>query len=158
MKNYYRVMLGKGSLYAEQCFAGNFIGADFGIAEDLTDKLPEAWRTFNEAFIPIFLVSFGYKELNRAEPDCGTTFTWATKAFGPKTGWLGGWGIIAADVLVMASLAQVALQRVDQRRQVRLVVVLDQRGQRVARHHEQRALPVDRTRGTPLLAQLLALG
>jgi amino acid transporter len=62
------------------------------------------------AFIPIFLVSFGYKELNRAEPDCGTTFTWATKAFGPKTGWLGGWGIIAADLLVMASLAQVAGQ------------------------------------------------
>ena len=62
------------------------------------------------AFVPIFLVSFGYKELNRAEPDCGTTFTWATKAFGPKTGWLGGWGIIAADILVMASLAQVAGQ------------------------------------------------
>ena len=62
------------------------------------------------AFVPIFLVSFGYKELNRAEPDCGTTFTWATKAFGPKSGWLGGWGIIAADILVMASLAQVAGQ------------------------------------------------
>ncbi len=62
------------------------------------------------AFIPILLVSFGYKELNKREPDCGTTFTWGTKAFGPKTGWLGGWGIIAADVLVMASLAQVAGQ------------------------------------------------
>ncbi len=60
--------------------------------------------------MPIFLVSLGYKELNRREPDCGTTFTWGTKAFGPKTGWLGGWGIIAADVLVMASLAQVAGQ------------------------------------------------
>ncbi len=62
------------------------------------------------AFVPIFLVSFGYKELNRREPDCGTTFTWGTKAFGPKTGWIGGWGILAADVLVMASLAQVAGQ------------------------------------------------
>jgi amino acid transporter len=62
------------------------------------------------AFVPILLVSFGYKELNKREPDCGTTFTWATKAFGPKTGWLGGWGIIAADLLVMASLAQVAGQ------------------------------------------------
>src|SRR4051812_29104916 len=60
------------------------------------------------AFVPILLVSFGYNELNKREPDCGTTFTWATKAFGPKTGWLGGGGIIAADVLVMASLAQVA--------------------------------------------------
>jgi amino acid transporter len=62
------------------------------------------------AFVPILLVSFGYNELNKREPDCGTTFTWATKAFGPRTGWLGGWGIIAADILVMASLAQVAGQ------------------------------------------------
>jgi amino acid transporter len=62
------------------------------------------------AFVPILFVSVGYQQLNKAEPDCGTTFTWATKAFGPKAGWMGGWGIIAADVLVMASLAQVAGQ------------------------------------------------
>jgi amino acid transporter len=64
------------------------------------------------AFVPILFVSVGYQQLNKAEPDCGTTFTWATKAFGPKSGWMGGWGIIAADVLVMASLAQVAGQYV----------------------------------------------
>ena len=62
------------------------------------------------AFVPIFLCSIGYSELNKADPDCGTTFTWASRAFGPKTGWAGGWGIVAADVLVMASLAQVAGQ------------------------------------------------
>jgi amino acid transporter len=62
------------------------------------------------AFVPMLLIAVAYKELNRADPDCGTTFTWATRAFGPKTGWFGGWGIIAADVLVMASLAQVAGQ------------------------------------------------
>src|SRR3984957_12606657 len=64
------------------------------------------------AFIPIFLTSIGYSELNKADPDCGTTFTWAARAFGPKTGWAGGWAIVAADVLVMASLAQVAGQYV----------------------------------------------
>ncbi|MHA3703597.1 APC family permease [Jatrophihabitans sp. YIM 134969] len=64
------------------------------------------------AFVPILFVSIGYQQLNKREPDCGTTFTWATKAFGPKSGWMGGWGIIAADVLVMASLAQVAGQYV----------------------------------------------
>jgi amino acid transporter len=64
------------------------------------------------AFIPIFLTSIGYSELNKADPDCGTTFTWATRAFGPRTGWAGGWAIVAADVLVMASLAQVAGQYV----------------------------------------------
>ncbi len=56
------------------------------------------------AFVPILLTSFAYRELNRADPDCGTTFTWAARAFGPKTGWMGGWGIVAADLLVMASL------------------------------------------------------
>src|SRR5215831_11967574 len=62
------------------------------------------------AFVPMLLTSIGYSELNKADPDCGTTFTWATRAFNPRTGWAGGWGIIAADVLVMASLAQVASQ------------------------------------------------
>ncbi|WP_369248176.1 APC family permease [Streptomyces sp. R41] len=60
------------------------------------------------AFIPMFLIAYGYKELNRADPDCGTTFTWASRAFGPRTGWLGGWGIVAADIIVMANLAQIA--------------------------------------------------
>jgi amino acid transporter len=64
------------------------------------------------AFIPMLLCSIAYNEMNKADPDCGTTFTWATRAFGPKTGWAGGWGIIAADILVMASLAQVAGQYV----------------------------------------------
>ncbi|HEX3962624.1 MAG TPA: amino acid permease [Trebonia sp.] len=64
------------------------------------------------AFIPIVLTSIGYSEMNKADPDCGTTFTWAARAFGPKTGWAGGWAIVAADVLVMASLAQVAGQYV----------------------------------------------
>ncbi|MDX6355197.1 MAG: hypothetical protein QOF98_2100, partial [Streptomyces sp.] len=35
-------------------------------------------------------------------------FTWASRAFGPRTGWLGGWGIVAADIIVMANLAQIA--------------------------------------------------
>ena len=64
------------------------------------------------AFVPMLLTSIGYSELNKADPDCGTTFTWATRAFGPRTGWACGWGIIAADILVMASLAQVAGQYV----------------------------------------------
>ena len=43
------------------------------------------------AFVPIYLVSVGYAELNKADPDCGTTFTWSGRAFGPRTGWWGGW-------------------------------------------------------------------
>ncbi len=64
------------------------------------------------AFVPMLLCSIGFSELNKADPDCGTTFIWAARAFGPKTGWVGGWAVVAADVLVMASLAQVAGQYV----------------------------------------------
>jgi restriction system protein len=36
MKNYYRVMLGKKSIYAATCFNEGFIGADFEINQDLS--------------------------------------------------------------------------------------------------------------------------
>jgi amino acid transporter len=65
------------------------------------------------AFIPMWMISVGYSELNKQDPDCGTTFTWATRMFGPRAGWyMGGWGIIASDILIMASLAQIAGQYV----------------------------------------------
>jgi amino acid transporter len=60
------------------------------------------------SFVPMLLVALGYKYLNKADPDAGTTFSWATRAFGPKTGWLGGWAIIVADVVCMANLAEIA--------------------------------------------------
>ena len=60
------------------------------------------------AFVPMFFIAIAYQELNKAEPDCGTTFTWAARAFGARAGWMGGWGIVAADVIVMANLAQIA--------------------------------------------------
>jgi amino acid transporter len=60
------------------------------------------------AFVPMYFIAVAYAELNKVEPDCGTTFTWAARAFGTRTGWLGGWGIIAADVIVMANLSQIA--------------------------------------------------
>ncbi|MER5910949.1 SpoIIE family protein phosphatase [Streptomyces sp. NPDC001982] len=60
------------------------------------------------AFIPMLLIAYAYKELNTSDADCGTAFTWATRAFGPRTGWMGGWGIIVADVIVMANLAKIA--------------------------------------------------
>jgi amino acid transporter len=62
------------------------------------------------AFVPMFCIAFAYRELNAVEPDCGTTFTWAARAFGPRTGFLGGWGIVVADIVVMANLAQIAGQ------------------------------------------------
>ncbi len=60
------------------------------------------------AFIPMLLVASAYKYFNRADPDAGTSFAWTTRAFGPMTGWLNGWAIFLADVIVMASLADIA--------------------------------------------------
>ncbi len=60
------------------------------------------------SFLPMLCIAYAFRELNKADPDCGTTFTWGTRAFGPWAGWMGGWGIIAADVIVMASLSQIA--------------------------------------------------
>jgi amino acid transporter len=62
------------------------------------------------AFVPMLLCSIGFSELNKADPDCGTTFIWGTRSFGPSLGWFGGWATVAADILVMGSLAQVAGQ------------------------------------------------
>jgi len=60
------------------------------------------------AFIPILFVSVGYRFFNLADPDAGTTFAWVTRAFGPQLGWVNGWAIFLADIIVMASLAEIA--------------------------------------------------
>jgi len=59
------------------------------------------------SFVPMILIAASYYYLNKADPDCGTTFSWVTRAIGPKTGWVTGWVMVAADVIVMASLAQI---------------------------------------------------
>jgi restriction system protein len=75
MRSYYRLMLGKGSVYAEECFTGGFIGVDFGIREDLTGKLPEEWRQFNRAYIPVFLKTHPDKTKIAAGLACGALWT-----------------------------------------------------------------------------------
>jgi amino acid transporter len=60
------------------------------------------------SFVPMLLIAMAYRYLNRADPDAGTTFAWTTRALGPGTGWVNGWAIFLADVIVMASLAQIA--------------------------------------------------
>lgn len=60
------------------------------------------------AFVPMALTAMAYRELNTAVPDSGTAFTWASKAFGPRTGWFAGWGVFVAGVIVMASQSEVA--------------------------------------------------
>jgi restriction system protein len=75
MKSYYRIMLGRKSVHAEECFAGNFIGAGFDINEDLSGKLPDEWRAFNQAFIPIYLAAHPEKSKVAAGLACGFLWT-----------------------------------------------------------------------------------
>ena len=59
-------------------------------------------------FVPVLFIAYAFRELNSAMPDCGTTFIWARRTFGPWAGWLGGWGVALAGIVVLANLAQVA--------------------------------------------------
>lgn len=74
-KNYYRVMLGRQSAHVAECLAGGFIGADFGIEQDLSDQLPEEWRQFNAAFIPVFQAGHPGKTRIAAGLACGALWT-----------------------------------------------------------------------------------
>ena len=66
---------------------------------------------FIVAFLPMLFIAAAYQELNRQIPDCGTTFTWATKAFGPRVGWMGGWGVAVAGMRETRRLTQSDLAR-----------------------------------------------
>ena len=65
---------------------------------------------FIAGFIPMFFAAYAYREFNKVDPDCGTSFTWTTRAFGPYVGWLGGWAAILATIIVLANLAGIGVQ------------------------------------------------
>ncbi|GAA1522267.1 APC family permease [Streptomyces albidochromogenes] len=61
------------------------------------------------AFVPMLLIASAFFYLNKVDQDCGTTFSWVTRAMGPWAGWLGGWAVAMTGVLVVGSLADVAV-------------------------------------------------
>jgi len=75
MKKYYRAMLGKGSIHAVECFAENFIGADYQINQNLSGKLVDDWRAFNKEFIPVYLAAHPDKTKIGAGLACGALWT-----------------------------------------------------------------------------------
>ena len=75
MKYYSKIRLGPGGKYAEECFKGNFIGADFDIDIDLTGKFPKNWRLFNKKFIPIWFKKNPDKSKIAAGLACGMLWT-----------------------------------------------------------------------------------
>ena len=87
---------------------GYSLAAVLGLVVAVEGVGTQAPAIFIVAFIPMLLVAMAYKYLNKADPDAGTSFSWATRAFGPNTGWITGWAIVVADIIVMANLAQIA--------------------------------------------------
>ena len=75
MKEFYRVMLGRGSIYAQECREQGFIGADFDIDQDLSNSLPDDWRDFNKQFIPQYLGANPGKSKIAAGLSCGFLWT-----------------------------------------------------------------------------------
>jgi len=62
-------------MYADECYKGSFIGADFDIHEDLTHELPENWRDFNAKYRPVWLESNPGKSKVAAGLACGMLWT-----------------------------------------------------------------------------------
>ena len=87
---------------------GYSLAASLGLVVAVAGVGLQAPAVMLVAFVPMLLIASAYYYLNRADPDCGTTFSWATRAMGPWAGWMGGWAIIVADVIVRANLAQIA--------------------------------------------------
>jgi amino acid transporter len=62
------------------------------------------------SFVPMLLIASAFYYLNKVDQDCGTTFSWVTRAMGPSFGWIGGWAITLTGVLVIGSLAEVGVR------------------------------------------------
>jgi len=75
MKNYFRIMLGRKSVYAEEAYKGNFIAAGWFGEIDLSNKLPDNWRDFNKEFIPLYLKQNPDKAKVAAGLACGMLWT-----------------------------------------------------------------------------------
>jgi amino acid transporter len=98
-----------GAILGISCVApGYTLTASIGlIVAAVGLKMP---AIFIAGFIPMFLTAYAYRELNSRAPDCGASFTWSTKAFGPYVGWMCGWGMVAASIIVLSNLAAIAVE------------------------------------------------
>ncbi len=77
MRNFYRLMLGAGSVYAQRCLAEGFVGTDFDFTQDLSAHLQahDDWRAFNTEMAPIYLKNHPGKSRIAAGLACGATWT-----------------------------------------------------------------------------------
>lgn len=69
--NYYRIMLGAKSIYAQHCHDEAWFGGGWRISQDLSGDLPDQWRDFNAKFIPVYLAANEGKSKIVAGLACG---------------------------------------------------------------------------------------
>ena len=60
------------------------------------------------SFIPMLFIAWAYRYMNDVDPDCGTSFSWISRAMSPQLGLVIGWIVIVSDVVVNANQAQIA--------------------------------------------------
>ena len=98
-----------GAMLGISCVApGYTLTASIGVIVAAVGlKMP---AIFIAGFVPMFLTAYAYRELNSRNPDCGASFTWSTKAFGPYVGWMCGWGMVVASIIVLSNLAAIAVE------------------------------------------------
>jgi restriction system protein len=77
MRNFYRLMLGKGSSHVEECIKDGFVGVGWFENIDLTPVFARSadWRAFNKEMIPIYLNENPTKKKVAAGLSCGFTHT-----------------------------------------------------------------------------------
>lgn len=77
MRNFYRLMLGKGSSHVVECLKDGFVGVGWFEGTDLTSILAKTsdWKAFNKEMIPVFLEENPSKKKVAAGLSCGFTYT-----------------------------------------------------------------------------------
>jgi restriction system protein len=75
MKSFYRVILGAKSIYSKECFDGGYIGAHYGINQDLAKELSDNWRDFNAKYREVWMNVHQGKSKVAAGLACGMLWT-----------------------------------------------------------------------------------
>ncbi|MCL1929051.1 MAG: hypothetical protein FWG07_09720 [Treponema sp.] len=79
MKDYYRVILGKKSSMADECYNAGFIGVGFNREEDITEYLFDTVKEFNAFFVPKYLSLRPEKDRQQAISGCSSLWTVSKK-------------------------------------------------------------------------------
>lgn len=70
-RNYFRVRLGEGNKFVQQCVDEGFIGVNWGFKESFEGQFTDNWHEFNAKFIQVYLNNHPDKTKRSAGLACG---------------------------------------------------------------------------------------